>query len=216
MTQLTKPKRYDSKTPNWQRVTIWIVAIVMTLGTILTFFVMVFAGQNSDIDPNTIAAKREQEAYQEYLESDEYKEYLKQQDEAKANLRALDGFADKVTAFNASEITTLTVETLVEGGGATVKENATLTVNYTGWTPDGTIFDSTKSEGSDASPASLTLSKSKIIEGWLVGLTDRRAGGVYLLSIPSNLAYGEAGSGDTIPPNTPLRFLVQITDVTNP
>lgn len=216
MAQHTKPKKYDSKTPNWQRVTIWIVAIVMTLGTILTFFVMVFAGQNSDIDPNTIAARRQQEEYQKYLESDEYKAYLKQQEEARANLRPLEGFADRVTSFNASDITELTVEMLTEGSGATVKEDATISANYTGWTPDGKIFDSTKSEGSDASSVSFTLSKSKIIEGWITGLTGRRAGGVYLLSVPSDLAYGESGSGDTIPPNTPLRFLVQIVDVANP
>lgn len=216
MTQQTKPKKYDSKTPNWQRISIWIIAIVMTLGTVLTFFVMVFAGQNSDIDPNTIAARRQQEEYQKYLKSDEYKAYQKQLEEAKAKLRALDGFADRVTAFNASDITELTVETLVEGSGATVKEGATIQANYTGWTPDGKIFDSTKSEGSDASPASFTLSESKIIEGWVIGLTGKRAGGVYLLSIPSDLAYGETGSGNDIPANTPLRFLVQVVDVNNP
>jgi uncharacterized protein HemX len=69
-------KKYDSKTTNWQRVSIWAIAIVMGLGTLLTFFVMVFAGQNSDVDPNTIAAKKQQEAYQKHLESDEYKAYL--------------------------------------------------------------------------------------------------------------------------------------------
>jgi type III secretory pathway component EscR len=57
-------------------------SLVLT-ATLLTFFVMVFAGQNSDVDPNTIAAKKQQEAYQKYLESDEYKAYLKQQEEAK-------------------------------------------------------------------------------------------------------------------------------------
>ncbi len=208
-------KKYDSKTTNWQRISIWVIAIVMGLGTLLTFFVMVFAGQNSDVDPNTIAAKKQQEAYEKYLQSDEYKAYMKQQEEAKAKLRPLDGFADKVTAFNASDITELTVETLTEGTGATVKENDTISANYTGWLPDGTIFDSTKSEGSDASSVSFTLSTSKIIEGWVKGLVGKRAGGVYLLSVPSDLGYGAAGSGDTIPANTPLRFIVQVVDITN-
>lgn len=208
-------KKYDSKTTNWQRVSIWIIAIVMGLGTLLTFFVMVFAGQNSDVDPNTIAAKKQQEAYQKYLESDEYKAYLKQQEEAKANLRALDGYADKVTAYNASDITELTVETLVEGTGATVKAGDTISANCTGWLPDGTIFYSTKSEGSDASSVSFELAKSKIIDGWVEGLVGKRAGGVYYLSIPSDLAYGETGSGDTIPANTPLRFIVQIVSIVN-
>lgn len=208
-------KKYDSKTTNWQRVSIWIIAIVMGLGTLLTFFVMVFAGQNPDVDPNQIAAKKQQEAYERRLQSDEYNAYMKQQEEAKANLRALDGYADKVTAFNASDITELTVETLVEGTGATVKAGDTISVNYTGWLPDGTIFDSTKSEGSDASSVSFTLSTSKIIEGWVKGLVGKRAGGVYLLSVPSDLAYGESGYRDTIPGNTPLRFIVQIVSIVN-
>lgn len=211
MTQPTKPKRYNSATPNWQRISIWIIAIVMAGGTLLTFFVMVFAGQNPNVDPNQIAAKKQQEAYQKYLEAQQAV-----QAEARAKYRALDGYADKVTAFNASDITELSVEVLKEGDGASVKEGATISANYTGWTPDGKIFDSTKSEGEDALPATFTLEKSKIIEGWVMGLAGRRAGGVYLLSIPSDLAYGTDGSGEDIPANTPLRFITQIVEVTNP
>ena len=123
----------------------------------------------------------------------------------------MDGYTDYVKAFTASDITALKVETLKEGDGATVGEGATISANYTGWLLDGTIFDSTKSEGSDATAASFSL--SQVITGWSKGLVGTRAGGIYLLSIPSADAYSENGSGTTIPANTPLKFIVQVVSV---
>lgn len=213
---MAKKNIYDSKTPNWQRVSIWIIAITMALGTLLTLFVSVFAGQNSNTDPAAIAQKKEQEKYEEYLKSDEYKKMLEQQEKAAAErlakLRPLDGFADKVAVFNAGEITELKIEILTEGTGATVGEGDTISANYTGWTPDGKIFDSTKLDGADAAPASFSL--AEVIKGWGNGLVGARAGGFYLLSIPADQAYGATGSGENIPPNTPLRFVVQVISVT--
>lgn len=209
----TKKRKYDSKTPSWQRLAIWVIAIVMAGGTLLTFMVMVFAGQNSDLDASTIAAQRQQQEYKDYLESDEYKELLKSQEEAAANYRALDGFADRVASFDADDVTELTVETLKEGDGATIATGATISANYTLWTPDGKIVQSTKSEGSDATPISdLVIEEGSVIEGWSTGLIGARAGGVYLLTIPSDQAYGQSGTS-SIPANTPLKFIVQVVSV---
>ena len=200
----TKKRKYDSKTPSWQRLAIWVIAIVMAGGTLLTFMVMVFAGQNSDLDASTIAAQRQQQ---------EYKELLKSQEEAAANYRALDGFADRVASFDADDVTELTVETLKEGDGATIATGATISANYTLWTPDGKIVQSTKSEGSDATPISdLVIEEGSVIEGWSTGLIGARAGGVYLLTIPSDQAYGQSGTS-SIPANTPLKFIVQVVSV---
>ncbi len=208
----TKKKSiYESKTPRWQRIAIWVIAITMAGGTIVTLVVSIFASQNKELDPATIAYNKQLAEYQKQLNSDEYKAYLEQQEQAKAKLRGLDGYTDYVKAFTASDITALKVETLKEGDGATVGEGATISANYTGWLPDGTIFDSTKSEGSDATAASFSL--SQVITGWSKGLVGTRAGGIYLLSIPSADAYGENGSGTTIPANTPLKFIVQVVSV---
>ena len=202
-------KHSDLKTPRWQRIAIWIVAIALTVGTIAGFIFMIVATQNPSVDPNKIVANKQNEEYQKQLE-----DYQKQQTERQKTLRALDGFTDKVGTFDAASITSLQVETLKEGDGATVGDGATISANYTGWTPDGKIFDSTKVDGSDASPASFSL--DQVIQGWSQGLVGKRAGGIYLMSIPSDLAYGEQGSGDgSIPANTPLKFIVQIVDVKN-
>ena len=52
-----------------------------------------------------------------------------------------------------------------------------------------------------------------VIEGWREGIKGMKIGGVRIITIPSEKAYGETGSKDatgkeTIPANTPLKFLV--------
>ena len=49
-----------------------------------------------------------------------------------------------------------------------------------------------------------------VIQGWDQGVVGMREGGRRLLKIPSDLAYGEAGSGTSIGPNTPLVFVVDL------
>ena len=195
-----------TKTPTWQRVGIWVIAIALTVGTLAGLIFMVWATQDSSIDPNTIAYEEQLEQYQK-----EQEEYEKQMAEMREKYRGLGGYEDKVTAFNAGDVTSLGIETLKEGDGATISEDDTLKVNYTGWTPDGKIFDSTKSEGEDASPASFAL--SGLIDGWSA-LVGQKVGGVYLLSIPADQAYGETGTSDgSIQPNTPIKFLVEVIDI---
>ena len=40
-----------------------------------------------------------------------------------------------------------------------------------------------------------------------------RIGGVRVITIPSDKAYGEQGSGDDIPPNTPIKFVVMAIEL---
>ena len=47
-----------------------------------------------------------------------------------------------------------------------------------------------------------------MIGGWKKGIVGMKIGGVRELTIPSAQAYGEEGSGDDIPANTPLKFVV--------
>lgn len=194
-----------NKTPRKERIGIWVIAIMMLVFTIAGFASMIMGVVNPKTDPNTVANDKANEQYQKIIE-----EQQKQQEEEQKKKRVFsDDYKDKVTAFNADDVKELTVETLKEGDGATIKSDGSVRANYTGWLPDGTIFDSTKSEGSDASP--LEFSLDGVISGWKEGLTDKRAGGVYLLTIPSDKAYGESGSG-TIPANTPLKFIIEVVE----
>ncbi len=198
------------KTPKGQRIGIWIIAIMMLVFTIAGFASMILGVVNPKTDPSTIANDKVNEEYKKYIE-----EYNKQQEEAAKKKRIFsDDYKDKVASFNADDVKELAVETLKEGEGATLAKGETFKANYTGWKPDGTIFDSTKSEGGEATPVELTLKDGQLIDGWIEGLDGKRAGGVYLLSIPSGKAYGENGNGNTIPANTPLKFVIEITEVT--
>ena len=194
------------RTSRSQRIGIWIIAIALTVGTLAGLIFMVWATQDSKIDPNEIAYEEQLEKLQQQQE-----EYEQQMAKQREKYRPLEGYEDEVTEFNVDDVTELGIETLKEGEGATISDSDTLKVNYTGWTPDGKIFDSTKLEGEDASPASFAL--SSLIDGWSV-LVGQKVGGVYLLTIPSDQAYGESGTSDgSIQPNTPIKFIIEVIDI---
>lgn len=101
----------------------------------------------------------------------------------------------------------LGVETLISGDGPPITADSSLTVEYVGQLyPDGEVFDESWSKKQP-----VELSMSSVIEGWQQGLLGQRVGSRVVLTIPSALGYGAAGSPDgTIPPNADLIFSVDI------
>lgn len=198
----------NSKTPRWQRVVIWVIALTMIVGTLAGSIFMILATQNKDIDPNQIANNKAASEYKKQME-----EYRKRQAETRQKMRPFaDNYSDKITAFDADSVKDISVETIRDGSGATISESSTVRVNYTGWTPDGKIFDSTRQEGTDASPTELSL--GQVVDGWREGLVGKKAGGIYLMTLPAQKAYGDRGSSDgAIKPNTPIRFIVEVVEV---
>lgn len=101
--------------------------------------------------------------------------------------------------------TELVVQPLIEGDGEVVEETDTLTVNYTGWLWDGDTFDSSWDRGA---PASFGL--NQVIPGWTEGLAGQTVGSQVLLIIPPDMGYGAEGSGESIPGDSTLAFVVDI------
>jgi peptidylprolyl isomerase len=100
--------------------------------------------------------------------------------------------------------TKLATQDLKVGTGAVVPKNAKVTVNYVGVAcSTGKIFDSSYSRN-QTFDADLN---GGIIPGWQQGIPGMRIGGVRLLAIPSDLAYGSSGQGP-IAPDEALYFLV--------
>jgi FKBP-type peptidyl-prolyl cis-trans isomerase len=79
----------------------------------------------------------------------------------------------------------LAYKTLKEGiGGRRPKADSTVTVNYSGWTTDGKLFDSSAVTGK---PATFTL--VSVVPGWAEGLQLMVEGQKMRLWVPENLAY---------------------------
>ena len=106
--------------------------------------------------------------------------------------------------------TTLEKTDQVVGDGAEAKEGSTITVKYTGKLQDGTVFDSTEKQGGQ--PATFTLAKGQLIDGWVEGIPGMKVGGKRTLTIPPDKGYGAQGSG-SIPPNATLIFDIELVDV---
>ncbi|MGC6489890.1 MAG: FKBP-type peptidyl-prolyl cis-trans isomerase [Flavobacteriales bacterium] len=102
----------------------------------------------------------------------------------------------------------LQYEVLVQGNGASPKATDEVTVHYHGTLTDGTVFDSSVDRGE---PASFPV--NGVIPGWVEALQLMNVGSKYKLYIPSNLAYGERGTGGVIGPNATLIFEVELLSI---
>jgi peptidylprolyl isomerase len=77
-------------------------------------------------------------------------------------------------------------------------------VNYTGWTPDGKMFDSSVPNGK---PAKFRV--DRVVKGWTEGLQLMKAGDQLRLWVPADLAYGDKPSRPEQPAG-PLVFDVEL------
>jgi len=83
----------------------------------------------------------------------------------------------------------------------------TVTCNYRGTLIDGTEFDKSQA----GQPA--TFQVGQVIPGFKEGLKLMPVGSTWQFFIPSNLAYGDRGAGNTIGPNTTLIFEVELLSI---
>jgi FKBP-type peptidyl-prolyl cis-trans isomerase FkpA len=109
-------------------------------------------------------------------------------------------------------LTELKIEDIKVGDGESPKPGQTVVVNYTGWLwkngKEGKEFDSSRRHGK---PAEFKL--GRVIEGWNQGLSTMKVGGKRILYIPSKLGYGPMGNPPDIPPNSDLKFEVELLGV---
>ena len=97
---------------------------------------------------------------------------------------------------------------ITEGKGKSPKLTSTVTTHYAGRLLDGTEFDSSIKRNEPA-----TFACNQVIKGWTEALMLMKEGSKWELYIPSSLAYGEAGAGGVIPPNSTLVFEVELIAV---
>lgn len=87
-------------------------------------------------------------------------------------------------------------------------------VIYKGTFLNNRVFDQSRL-GTDGKliPFTFLLGRGQVIAGWDEGIGLMRKGEKAILLIPSALAYGSSGITNAIPPDTPLRFDVELTDI---
>jgi FKBP-type peptidyl-prolyl cis-trans isomerase FkpA len=99
---------------------------------------------------------------------------------------------------------------LKEGSGATPGPADRIKVNYRSTLPDGKEFDGSYNKGEP-----VEVKMDSVIKCWSEGLQKMKAGGKAELVCPPQLAYGEAGAGELIPPGATLVFEVELLEVRN-
>jgi len=190
-------------TSRGQQIGIWVIAIVLTIGTLGSFVILILSNDNQAKDSATSQAD-----YAKQLA-----DYTAQQKaSAKTNADnsvALTGYS--AAPFDAASVTSLQKEILVSGTGDEIKATDSINASYFGWTSDGVIFDSSTKKDTTAD-APVTFSLASVIKGWTEGLAGQRVGSTVKLTIPSDQAYGATGSG-IIEANAPLVFIVTIHSI---
>ena len=111
---------------------------------------------------------------------------------------------------------TLDAVDLAVGTGAPVRAGSCVFAHYTGWTPDGKKFDSsrdTTNDGKPKNPISFPQGFRRVIAGWDLGFEGMMVGGSRRLIVPYQLGYGEKGRPPVIPPRATLIFDVEVVQV---
>ena len=111
------------------------------------------------------------------------------------------------------EVTTtesgLQYEVLEAGGGdARPAAQSTVVTHYHGTLVDGTVFDSSVQRGQPAE-----FGVNQVIPGWTEALQLMSVGDKWRIACPPQLAYGDQGAGDTIPPDTALVFEIHLIEI---
>jgi FKBP-type peptidyl-prolyl cis-trans isomerase FklB len=97
---------------------------------------------------------------------------------------------------------------LTEGTGPKPAATDTVTCNYKGTLINGTEFDSSYKRGQP-----LSIQVNGVIKGWTEALQLMPVGSKWQLFIPSDLGYGDRGSGPVIGPGATLIFEVELLSI---
>lgn len=102
----------------------------------------------------------------------------------------------------------LQYKVLTAGTGPKPTAADTVVCQYRGTLLDGTEFDSSYKRGQPA-----TFAVGRVIKGWTEALQLMPVGSKWQLFVPAELAYGERGAGNVIPPNATLVFEVELVSI---
>lgn len=174
-----------------QRIFIWIIAIVMVVGTIGMFVAVILQNDNAAREQEELTKRLQQAQNCQPAAAPEGSMYTK----------------PEAVTFDKEDAKELRSEDVKPGEGTEItSSDQCVTVHYLGNSADGTIFDNSYDRNE---PTAFVL--SQVIPGWQEGLMGMKVGGARKIYIPAEKAYGE--SAPTGYPSGPLYFYVELIDV---
>lgn len=138
--------------------------------------------------------------------------FFQEQEHKKASAAKAEG--ENFLAENAKKEGVVTLpsglqyKVLREGNGKKPSATDVVECDYEGTLINGQVFDSSYRRGERAS-----FPLNQVIKGWTEGLQLMQEGAKYRFFIPYDLAYGERGAGQSIPPYAALIFDVELHKV---
>ena len=198
-----------------QRYGIMTILVATVIGTIGGFAVMILATQTQARNQ-----KEYQVAMNKYtaIQKDYQAKVQVQSNQLSAQYYpTFSPYESQATKFDINSVTSLSTEDLIVGDGETITGKTGFAAYYILWDATGNIIqqsiDTAKNKLNAPLPVSTGLDAASLIAGWKTGMKGMHIGGIRLITIPSDQAYGVAGQTDqsgkqTIAPNMPLKFIV--------
>lgn len=186
-----------------QRIFIWIITIVMIVGTLFSFIVMILGSQNSQADQartNDLMAQyqKQTDAWQKDVDAQAAKLSDKYYKDFKP-------YGTVPKAFASNDVKKLEIKDLKKGTGKVIKDGSDYSAYYIVWNPKGDICQQSiegKKLNAPIDPSQGT------IDGWTDGVKGMKIGGIRELTIPADLAYADQAKDECITANTPLKFIL--------
>jgi FKBP-type peptidyl-prolyl cis-trans isomerase FklB len=170
--------------------------------TFVDSFTDAYSGKESKMRPSEM-----QQIMMAFQSAMQEKNQIQQGKAAEINLKTGKAFLEENQKKADIHVTKsgLQYRIIKEGTGKTPELTDTVETHYEGKTIDGKIFDSSIRRGT---PARFPV--NGVIQGWQEALQLMGEGSKWELFVPSDLAYGQAGSGGTIEPHSTLIFEVEL------
>lgn len=199
----------ELKTSPKQRFFIILIAVLM-LGSIVASYALIIASGGKTATTSSNETEVDEEKIAE-LEAKYNETEQKFKDATKSDYEIFAGYRSEIKAYNEAAANTGGLQTrdLKKGTGRKIEEGDTnYYAYYVGWCADESVFDSSFDDNNNPTGFSKAIDASLgMIEGWNAGVVGMRLDGVREITIPGELAYGEAMEicGGK---NKPLKFIV--------
>ena len=150
---------------------------------------------------------------QAYVMEMQQAQMAKRAEEGQANAAAGKAFLEENGKKEGVMTTASGLQYTVEQMGTGTKpiKDDTVKINYRGTLLNGREFDSSYKNGEP-----LVYPVARFIPGWVEALQLMPTGSKFKLFIPSELAYGDGGMGEEIPPNSTLVFDLELIGIEHP